>query len=94
MIGALAGRDVLLVVDNFEHLLEATELLVELLTECPHLTLLVTSRSPLRVRAEHIYEVGPLEVPADDADGRRGGRRVGRRALRRSAPPRCGRVSR
>ena len=67
VIGALAGRDVLLVVDNLEHLLEATDMLVELLTDAPRLTMLVTSRSPLRVRAEHIYEVGPLELPPEGA---------------------------
>ena len=70
VIGALADRDVLLVVDNMEHLLEATPMLVELLTESPRLTLLVTSRAPLHVRAEHIYDVGPLELPADEEDSR------------------------
>ena len=70
VIAALAGRDVLLVVDNLEHLLDATDVLVTLLTGCPRLQLLVTSRSPMRVRAEHIYEVGPLDVPPEGADDR------------------------
>lgn len=65
VIAALSGRDVLLVVDNMEHLLEATDLLIRLLTESPRLTMLVTSRIALRVRAEHIYEVGPLELPSN-----------------------------
>ncbi|WP_243075707.1 DUF4062 domain-containing protein [Microbacterium sp. SS28] len=64
---AVADRDVLLVVDNMEHVLAAADLLVRLLTVAPKLQLLVTSRSPLRVRAEHVYDVGPLTLPQDDA---------------------------
>ena len=67
VIASLAGRDVLLVVDNMEHLLDASGLLVDLITESPQLTLLVTSRTALRVRAEHLYEVGPLELPSESA---------------------------
>ncbi|WP_133540835.1 DUF4062 domain-containing protein [Microbacterium sp. BK668] len=66
---ALADRDLLLVVDNMEHVLPAAELLARLITEAPRLQLLVTSRSPLRLRAEHVYEVGPLGVPSQDEDG-------------------------
>ncbi|GAA1982863.1 ATP-binding protein [Microbacterium pumilum] len=69
VIAALAGRDVLLVVDNMEHLLDASGVLVELITESPRLTMLVTSRTALRVRAEHIYEVGPLDLPSESAAG-------------------------
>ena len=61
LITALAGRDMLLVVDNMEHLLDATGDLVRLITELPRLQLLVTSRSPLRVRAERTFELGPLD---------------------------------
>ena len=64
---ALADRDVLLVVDNMEHVLDATESLVRLVTDVPRLQLLVTSRSPLRVRAERLFEVGPLPVPSAGA---------------------------
>jgi predicted ATPase len=59
---ALADRHALLVLDNMEQLRGATELLVHLITAVPTLTLLVTSRSPLHVRAERIVEVGPLDV--------------------------------
>lgn len=69
LLGALAGRDLLLVLDNMEHVLDAAGELVGLLTAVPTLTALVTSRSPLRVRAEHVYTVAPLAAPAEgDAD--------------------------
>ena len=63
LLTALEGRDLLLVVDNMEHVLDATADLVRLITALPRLQLLVTSRSPLRVRAERTFELGPLEVP-------------------------------
>ena len=67
LLTALTGRDMLLVVDNMEHLLDATGDLVRLVTELPRLQLLVTSRSPLRVRAERTFELGPLDLPDADA---------------------------
>lgn len=67
LVTAAAGRDLLLVVDNMEHLLAATDDLVRLITELPQLQLLVTSRSPLRVRAERAFDLGPLTLPGPDA---------------------------
>ncbi len=67
VIDAVADRDVLLVVDNVEHVLAAAALLVRLIAAAPRLTLLVTSRSPLRVRAERLFALGPLGLPARDA---------------------------
>jgi predicted ATPase/DNA-binding SARP family transcriptional activator len=57
------GRQLLLMIDNFEQLLPAAPLLGELLEAAPGLTLLVTSRSLLRLSAEHQYPVPPLELP-------------------------------
>jgi predicted ATPase len=54
----------LLVLDNFEHVLGAATELSDLLARCPHLTILVTSRAPLRIRGEQLYEIHPLAVPA------------------------------
>jgi predicted ATPase len=51
---------VLLVLDNFEHLLEAAPVVAELLQSCAGLRVLATSRRPLRVAAEHEYRVEPL----------------------------------
>jgi predicted ATPase len=53
-------RQLLLVLDNFEHVLAAGPELVELLGRCPGLQLLVTSRAALRVRPEHELWVPPL----------------------------------
>jgi predicted ATPase len=60
----LESRRVLLVLDNFEHLLEGRTVVLELLQRCPHVTALVTSRAPLRLQAERRVVVGPLATPA------------------------------
>jgi predicted ATPase/DNA-binding CsgD family transcriptional regulator len=59
----LDGRHLLLVLDNFEHLIEAAPRVAELQAECAELSVLVTSRSPLRVSGEQEYFVPPLSVP-------------------------------
>jgi non-specific serine/threonine protein kinase len=64
---ALAGREMLLVLDNFEHVLEAAPFVAALLAAAPRLTVLVTSREPLRVRGEQELPVPPLGVPAAHA---------------------------
>ncbi len=59
-------KGMLLVLDNLEQLLpEVSTLLAALQERCPNLHLLVTSRAPLRIAAEHEYPVDPL--PEDDA---------------------------
>ncbi|MBV8715239.1 MAG: tetratricopeptide repeat protein [Chloroflexi bacterium] len=61
------GRDaLLLVLDNFERVLDASELVAELLAETPRLSCLITSREPLHIRAEHVIHVQPLAVPSAD----------------------------
>jgi predicted ATPase/class 3 adenylate cyclase len=59
----LAAKRLLLVVDNVEHLVEAAPELGRLLENAPDLTLLATSRVPLRLRAEREYPVPPLGLP-------------------------------
>ena len=56
-------KQLLLVLDNFEHILPAAVLVAELLETSPQLTVLATSRAPLRVRAEHEFPVSPLALP-------------------------------
>ncbi|HEX2561905.1 ATP-binding protein, partial [Phenylobacterium sp.] len=53
----------LLVLDNFEHVLDAAPLVAEVLMACPRLTVLATSRAALRVSGEREYPVPPLPLP-------------------------------
>jgi predicted ATPase/class 3 adenylate cyclase len=59
----LADKQMLLLLDNFEHLLGATPQMAHLLASCPGLSMLATSRAPLHVRAERQYPVPPLALP-------------------------------
>jgi predicted ATPase/class 3 adenylate cyclase len=56
-------KDLLLVLDNFEQVIPAAPALAGLLAEAPELTLLVTSRTPLRLRGERVYRVPQLGLP-------------------------------
>jgi len=67
LLAFLAPRNVLLVLDNFEHLLDAAPLVSEILAACAAVTALVTSRTPLSLHGEREREVPPLSVP-DAAD--------------------------
>jgi predicted ATPase/DNA-binding SARP family transcriptional activator len=65
----LADCHLLLVLDNFEHLLDGAPLIGELLSTCPDVTALITSREPTRLGIERLYPVRPLDVPGPgDAD--------------------------
>jgi predicted ATPase/class 3 adenylate cyclase len=59
----LRDKELLLLLDNFEQVLGAAPLVGELLSECPRLEVLATSRSVLRVYGEQEYPVPPLELP-------------------------------
>jgi predicted ATPase/DNA-binding XRE family transcriptional regulator len=59
----LREREVLVVLDTFEHLLPAAAFVAELAVYCPRVTFLVTSRAPLRVRGEHEVRLAPLAMP-------------------------------
>ncbi|MGH2655756.1 MAG: ATP-binding protein [Actinomycetota bacterium] len=61
----LAGRHMLLLLDNFEQVMDAAEGVVELLHRSPRLVIVVTSREPLGVRGEHLFPVSPLSVPPE-----------------------------
>ncbi len=64
LVVALRDRRLLLVLDNVEHVAGCAPALVDLLAACPMLTILATSRSPLRVSGEHRAAVPPLHLPA------------------------------
>ncbi len=64
---SLRGRRLLVLLDNFEHLLPARDAMLALLEACPELVMLVTSRVALDVRGGRDYPVAPLVLP--DAAG-------------------------
>lgn len=61
-VRALSGP-MLLLLDNFEHLVQAASMVAELLAIAPSLKILVTSRAPLHVYGEHEFPVPPLALP-------------------------------
>jgi predicted ATPase/tRNA A-37 threonylcarbamoyl transferase component Bud32 len=63
LIASLRDKHLLLYLDNFEQLLEASPKLSNLLARCPSLKMLVTSRAVLHVQGEHEFPVPPLAVP-------------------------------
>jgi predicted ATPase/transcriptional regulator with XRE-family HTH domain len=63
----LRDARMLLLLDNFEHLLEAVPLVSDLVAACPRLTVLATSRTPLRISGEHQFPVHPLPLPDTEA---------------------------
>ncbi|WP_188973685.1 ATP-binding protein [Neoroseomonas lacus] len=68
ILGFLADRSVLLVLDNCEHVLASVAPLAERLhLEAPSMRILATSREPLRVLGELVVELPPLQVPPDDS---------------------------
>ncbi|MFG2810053.1 BTAD domain-containing putative transcriptional regulator [Streptomyces massasporeus] len=67
LANALAGRRLLLVLDNCEHVVEGVAHLAGLLLgRAPHLHILTTSQEPLRTRDETVYPVTPLSLPPED----------------------------
>ena len=63
LIYFLRTRHLLLVLDNFEHLLSSAPLVYRMLANCSRLKVLVTSRTVLRLSGEHSYAVLPFQVP-------------------------------
>ncbi|MGI8873588.1 MAG: BTAD domain-containing putative transcriptional regulator [Egibacteraceae bacterium] len=69
LVAAIGQRRVLLLLDICEHLLPSVADLVEaLLHGCPRLGVLATSREPLRLPGERVWQLAPLPVPRADAD--------------------------
>ncbi|MFG2307272.1 ATP-binding protein [Streptomyces sp. NPDC048566] len=67
LAGWLSGKDVLLVLDSCEHLIgPCRRMVAQLLSSCPGLTVLATSREPLGIPGEHLVALDPLP-PATDA---------------------------
>jgi predicted ATPase/DNA-binding XRE family transcriptional regulator len=65
IVETLADRQVLILLDNVEHLLDAAPRIARLIDAAPGLTVLATSRAPLRIRSESEVVVEPLALPPD-----------------------------
>jgi predicted ATPase/DNA-binding XRE family transcriptional regulator len=63
LIAYLRDREHLLVLDNFEQVIDASVFVAELLSSCPRVKAVVTSRTALRVRGEHQIVIAPLALP-------------------------------
>jgi len=63
LLGFLSRKKMLLILDNFEHLLDGADLIVEILESAPQLQLLVTSRERLRLREEQVIPLLGLPYP-------------------------------
>ena len=67
LIEAISKRNLLMILDNAEHVLDAVaELANAIIRSCPRVCLLVTSREPLGVSGEHVFRVPGLAVPPAD----------------------------
>jgi len=71
LVDVLGGRDQLLVLDNFEQVLDAAPLVAEMVLTCPRLKILATSREPLHLTGETELSVQPLELPPATMDSPR-----------------------
>lgn len=67
LVGYLKQKQVLLVMDNFEHVVEGAGLVADLLREAPDVRVLATSRERLNLQAECVYELAGLDTP-DNVD--------------------------
>ncbi|MHB1318596.1 MAG: ATP-binding protein, partial [Anaerolineae bacterium] len=66
LVTAISSQAVLIILDSCEPLLEgAAPVAAYLLAHCPNLRVLATSREPLRLAGEHLYQVPPLDIPSD-----------------------------
>ncbi|MBA2597310.1 MAG: hypothetical protein H0V00_11880 [Chloroflexia bacterium] len=63
LVAFLAPKRLLLLLDNFEQIIPAAPHLATLLLGCPRLDIIVTSREPLQLQAEHLMPVSPLRLP-------------------------------
>jgi non-specific serine/threonine protein kinase len=66
---AIGGKQLLLVLDNCEHVVDGAARLAEMLVQlCPATSIVATSREGLRIEGEHVYRVPPLDVPGPNAE--------------------------
>lgn len=69
LLTQLKEKQMLLVMDNFEHIIEGSEMVREMLSAAPGLKILATSREELKITGENIFEVKGLRYPPEDTGG-------------------------
>ena len=69
LLDQLHDKNLLLVFDNFEHVLDATSLVIDILQTASDVSILVTSRERLNLNAETIYPLKGLSIPTRDSSG-------------------------
>ncbi len=63
LLDYLSNKALLLIIDNWEHLLDGATLITDLLSFAPHITVIATSRERLRLAGETVYRLGGLSIP-------------------------------
>lgn len=63
LLDGLKEKEILLILDNFEQIIPAAPVVADLLSHCPHIKVLVTSREVLHLRGEHEFALSPLTLP-------------------------------
>jgi predicted ATPase/DNA-binding SARP family transcriptional activator len=66
LIRFLASKNILLLIDNLEHLMDGVDLLLDILRCCPGIMMLITSRQRLDVQAEDVFELNGLPIPTPE----------------------------
>lgn len=69
LLNYLREKEMLVHFDNFEHVMEGRELVGDILATAPGVSVLVTSREPLRLKAEKVFQIEPLPVEIEGGDG-------------------------
>jgi predicted ATPase/class 3 adenylate cyclase len=68
LVEHLSSKEMLVILDNFEQVMEAASEVSGLLTQAPGLKVVVTSREALRIQGERVFSLAPLELPSRDHD--------------------------
>ena len=63
----LSEKNLLIVVDNFEHLASGADIIGDILSNASNVTIIITSRERLRLRGEHLYEIDHMILPPKGA---------------------------
>ncbi|MEO0184888.1 MAG: tetratricopeptide repeat protein [candidate division WOR-3 bacterium] len=66
LFGYLAEKQMLLILDNFEHIIEGANIIAEILKNAPKVKIIVTSREMLNLQGEYLYQIQGLEYPSGE----------------------------